>query len=603
MTIEKSSRRFVMKFQTKLVITYVTLSVLIACVMGSIYFSANMSRLREQEYQNLRVTAKQVEQQYDELIESMKDVSHYLLSDPDMLNAIINISYMKDGVDNKNYISQSQKTIRVKMSTDYLTEKFYRVVYCNNNCEAIANNNWLDRQIQPGLDFSKMPWYTKAKNNTGTFTILGIYKDPWGKKTNPEVFSVIKEIQGENLGYIEVQKDISDVKKILNPANERISMCMINSEKSIFYETGKNPNEELSKNYYENGQDKKVLCDKTGKKYLAASTYYKETGNTILVTENSDMFMKEAGYIYLMTFLLTGGVMSLSIGYVMIASKRLTKPMHQLQKVIENTKLETLDQPLNIPKSNDEFQKMIQIYQEMKEGLNHAIVREKRLSILQLQAQFDMLQAQVNPHFLYNVLNVISNRGILNDDEVICDICDDLAGMLRYATDTKEKYATIQSESHFLELYFSLLKYRYEHKLEYKIDIVKAIDSEILPKLVLQQLVENSIAHGFKNSSKIMKICVLGWVQEDNWYIKISDNGEGFEQTILAQLEYQMESIRRGLSTNREHMEMKIGGMGIINTYARLYLLNADKLTFKIGNTEEGGAEIIVGAPIKNEKL
>ena len=128
-----------MKFQTKLVITYVTLSVLIACVMGSIYFSANMSRLREQEYQNLRVTAKQVEQQYDELIESMKDVSHYLLSDPDMLNAIINISYMKDGVDNKNYISQSQKTIRVKMSTDYLTEKFYRVVYCNNNCEAIAN--------------------------------------------------------------------------------------------------------------------------------------------------------------------------------------------------------------------------------------------------------------------------------------------------------------------------------------------------------------------------------------------------------------------------------------------------------------------------------
>lgn len=60
-----------------------------------------------------------------------------------------------------------------------------------------------------------------------------------------------------------------------------------------------------------------------------------------------------------------------------------------------------------------------------------------------------MLQAQVNPHFIYNTLNVISSRGILDDDEVICDICDDLAGMLRYSTDTGEKTATIQMEMEY----------------------------------------------------------------------------------------------------------------------------------------------------------
>lgn len=591
-----------MRFQTKLVVTYVMLSVLITCIVGSIYFSVNMSRLKEQEYQNLQITAKHTLLQYDELIESMKDVSHYLLSDPDTLNSIINISYMEKKDSYANYIRQSQMTIRVKMSTDYLTEKFYRVIFCNKKCEAIANNNWLDRQIQPGLDFTKMDWYKKSEDNVDTFTIMGIYKDPWGKKSNPKVFSVIKEIQGKNLGYIEVQKDINEVQKILNPANEKISMCMINSEGYIFYQVGNNPNEELSKNYYTHEENPEVLWDKRGKKYLSTSVYHENTGTTILITENSDIFMKEAGYIYLMTFLLTGGIMILSIGYVMIASNRLTKPMYQLQKVIENTKLETLDQPLNLPESDDEFRKMAQRYQEMKEGLNQAILQEKRLSILQLQAQFDMLQAQVNPHFLYNVLNVISNRGILNDDEVICDICDDLAGMLRYATDTEEKYATIQSEVHFLELYFSLLKYRYEHKLEYIIDISDRIDSEILPKLVLQQLVENSITHGFKKSSKIMKICVSGWVEEGNWYIKISDNGDGFEQAILAQLEYQMESVRKDLSTNRKHMEMKIGGMGIINTYARLYLLNSDKLIFEIRNSKEGGAEILTGAPLKKGK-
>ena len=60
----------------------------------------------------------------------------------------------------------------------------------------------------------------------------------------------------------------------------------------------------------------------------------------------------------------------------------------------------------------------------MRERLYKAIRREKQLSDLQMQTQFDMLQAQVNPHFIYNVLNVISSRGSMNDDEVICDICD-----------------------------------------------------------------------------------------------------------------------------------------------------------------------------------
>ena len=79
------------------------------------------------------------------------------------------------------------------------------------------------------------------------------------------------------------------------------------------------------------------------------------------------------------------------------------------------------------PAAENEFKELSQIYKEMKEQLNQSIIREARLSTLQLQAQLDVLQAQVNPHFLYNVLNIISNRGVQDNDEVICDICDDLS--------------------------------------------------------------------------------------------------------------------------------------------------------------------------------
>ena len=147
----------------------------------------------------------------------------------------------------------------------------------------------------------------------------------------------------------------------------------------------------------------------------------------------------------------------------------------------------------------------------MRSRLSRAISRERQLQLLQLQAQFDMLQAQVNPHFIYNALNVISSRGILDDDEVICDMCDDLAGLLRYSTDTKEKYAAIREEITYLERYFSLLKYRYEHKLEYRIELDASIEEQRVPKLVIQQLAENSVNHGYANSSKVMEISVRGY--------------------------------------------------------------------------------------------
>ena len=146
----------------------------------------------------------------------------------------------------------------------------------------------------------------------------------------------------------------------------------------------------------------------------------------------------------------------------------------------------------NIPAAENEFKELSQIYKEMKEQLNQSIIREARLSTLQLQAQLDVLQAQVNPHFLYNVLNIISNRGVQDNDEVICDICDDLAGMLRYTTNTNERYADISSEKSYLQKYFSLLKYRYEHKLSYQIEIDDRISQQMLPKMILQQFVENS---------------------------------------------------------------------------------------------------------------
>lgn len=590
-----------MKFQAKMQIVYVILGILTASVAGSIYYFMSMAKINEKEKQSLSISVKQLKLQYDEMIQSMEDVSHYLLSDGETLEAITAISRMERSAQNNHYFVQAENVISSQENSDYLLRKFYRVIFCNDNCAPIANNNLNNRKIRSNIDYKEMPWYEKAKANPDTFTIVGIHKDNWGELENPEVFSVIKRIQGGNRGYIEVQKSLEDIQNKLQTADAELNICIINDEGEILYQ-----NMELDMAFcksllHKNDIPADEFKGSKGERYLAAGEYDRSAGTMVLVYKDRRMVWDNDAYIVYMSFFIIGGMLMFSFLYTMVSTKRLVKPMLQLQKAIQNTSLETLDQPMDLDFKDDsgEFQRMGQVYENMRKRLYKAILREQQLSTLQLQAQFDMLQAQVNPHFIYNVLNVISSRGILNNDEVICDMCDDLAGMLRYSTDTKEKYATLKEEINYLELYFSLLKYRYRHKLEYKIVLENAVEDQVLPKLVIQQLVENSISHGFKKNNRVMEISVTGYEESGRWYIRVSDSGDGFSAEIQKKLEEQMERLKEELSAGCQNVEMQIGGMGILNTFSRLYLMEPKSIIFEISNKAEGGAEIVISAAMR----
>lgn len=583
-----------MKFQIKMVIVYALLGIAAAFMAGSIYYFASVQKINERELQAIEISAKQIEQQYDEMLISMKDLCYYMLSDKDTLAAITSISNMGRSPNTKNYFLEAEKVISAQANNDYIRERFYRVVFCNDNCEPISNTD----EMRSNVDYREMPWYEIAEKKEDPFTVMGIHKDTWGEnEEDVRVLSVILKIQGKNMGYIEVQQNLEEVQKRLRTADTDLHICVMDDGGEVLYRN-KEIDEDFCKNLLkkESIPAQKIEAD-SGKNYLTATVYNKETGSTVLVYKDNLLMKNDMMYVFYMSVFLVGIMLFVSLVYVMVSTRHLTLPLRKLQEVMNTTSLENLTEEveLDFSESNNEFQRMGQAYNGMKSRLSKAIYREKQLSDLQLQTQFDMLQAQVNPHFIYNVLNVISGRGSMNDDEVICDMCDDLAGMLRYSTDTKQKQATLRQEITYLELYFSLLKYRYRHKLEYEIDVDEQIENQKVPKLVLQQLVENSINHGFKNSSKIMKICVKGYQENGYWYMKVSDNGEGFSTETIQRLKKSIEQMKMDLINNRKAVEMQIGGMGLLNTYARLFLLNGENVVFQIYNREEGGAETIIG--------
>lgn len=589
-----------MKFQLKMKIVYIFLGIMAAVVSGGIYYSVSVDKIYEREMHNLSISAEQMNQQYDEMINAMEDISYYLLSDGDMLSAITLISNMARSEKTEIYFQDAVREIGFKENNDYINKRFYRVIFCNDNCEPIGNN----QNIRKGINYKELSWYGKAVKNTDTYTIVGLHWDPWGLDGDVQVFSVIKQIQGKNMGYLEVQQDVDKVREKLRAADEDLHVCLIDDEGELLYWNTRVDMDFCRKLLRRDNIPADKYLGSDGTEYLVAGVYNEAAKTTVLVYKDSSLIRDDVVHIISMTVFLVGTLLLFSLLYVFVSTGHLTKSMIQLQNVLENTSLETLEGavPLEFGSENDEFQRIGQIYEDMRSRLSRAISRERQLQMLQLQAQFDMLQAQVNPHFIYNALNVISSRGIMDDDEVICDMCDDLAGLLRYSTDTKEKYATIKEEITYLERYFSLLKYRYEHKLEYRIELDASIEEQRVPKLVIQQLAENSVNHGYANSSKVMEITVRGYREGDFWFIRLGDNGEGFSAAVLEKLNAEMESLKQELMDNRKNVEMKIGGMGILNTFARLYLLSGENLVFRLGNGKEGGAEIIIGTVLQEER-
>ena len=113
--------------------------------------------------------------------------------------------------------------------------------------------------------------------------------------------------------------------------------------------------------------------------------------------------------------------------------------------------------------------------------------------------------------------------------------------MLRYATNTKEKYATVRDEIQYLDQYLHLLKYRYDYRLSYSINIDERLYGKILPKIILQQIVENAVVHGYAQSDDRIEIEVTGAVDEDRWYLKIHDSGCG----ISGEKQQELSTCRR----------------------------------------------------------
>lgn len=221
-------------------------------------------------------------------------------------------------------------------------------------------------------------------------------------------------------------------------------------------------------------------------------------------------------------------------------------------------------------------------FEEMTEQIDELVNKVYMDEIYQKNMEYENLVNQINPHFIYNVLQLIQSKAVLSENYEIDDIVVSLSRMMRYTMSNNSKIVTIKEETDYVRNYLDLYQKRYSHKFVYDINIEDELLTHPVLKFMLQPIVENCIKHGFKNVKQDGKIRIDIYRNEDFVYFKVKDNGHGMSEEELEELKNSIEA---------DNDEFK--AIGLKNTYKRIKLTYGNDADMKIYSTKGEGTTVI----------
>lgn len=573
--------RLGMNFRTKMTGIFLIFILVIALGIGIFYYRLVNRQYEQENRQMLDFYGRNISESMDHNIDFMLDGVNYILSSPEVLNSLdVMAAYHTGDAVSEYYRQEAMGNVNNSIYTSYINSNFYRVIIFNKYGDILVNKNFGEKAVDVHKDISEVSWLARCNESKKATLIVGEHPDDWGIHKKPNVYSVAKKLYGSQETYIEIQSLSEAAFDELHMEEPNIQVVVFNQDGQPMIASQKEY-ESILQPY---AKEEEGMYEADGK--LVTVYRISKHGLTVVAAQDKNVILNKNLGIMRITLVIILIFTVVSMLYVTLSVCFLTKPINEMRKMIDETEPGSLSDQKELELPVNELEALNYSYRRLLNRLQEQMYKEQRMALVNLKAQLDILQAQVNPHFIYNVLNVISNRGILCGDEEICKICGCLASMLRYTTNTKEGNAPLGEELHYVEQYYYLLKSRYHHKIEANIEIAEEMKEIVIPKMVIQQILENCVEHGFCEEQTVLKIDVKGTFSKDGWSVVIGDNGKGFEPEKITEIYRLFDEVKRQLNKEEELYQAQIGGMGLVNSYARMFFMFGERFFIKLENQE-----------------
>lgn len=245
-------------------------------------------------------------------------------------------------------------------------------------------------------------------------------------------------------------------------------------------------------------------------------------------------------------------------------------------------------------------EKLQQLIEERGRQIEEEKNRKLQEEVIEKEALLSSLQSQINPHFLYNALEGIRGQALLEGSDVIADIARALAGFFRYSISSRDNIATLHEELKNMKDYLKIQQFRFGNRFHIDIEYEEndyEVMQAVLPKMTLQPIVENAIAHGFEKTTKDASIITRIVRTEKNVNITVSDNGIGMNSATLKQLNEKIRSKDMEQNKGGSH-----NGIAMPNVNRRLQLLFGDEYGIHISSIEGMGTDVEIYIPFCTER-
>lgn len=319
-------------------------------------------------------------------------------------------------------------------------------------------------------------------------------------------------------------------------------------------------------------------------------------GIALIITDMIFAIMIYTSHNLLIKIGMTGIVLAGLIAYFYLIYINIYLPNLELQKLVEEYRK---NEELKLNYRSGSKEDLIQEIQEIILSLDTMAIKQKNAEILMKNAEINNLQDQINPHFLYNTLEVIRGEALIKGDKKIAEMTASLANYFRYNISRKEAFVFLKDELKNCMNYFNIQKNRFGDKIFCEIvyhDTVKdKVGNCYIPKLILQPIIENAIYHGLELKMGPGTIKIHITESEESLIIHVVDDGLGMTQEKVDELnsDYDFEN---------DDVSKKHNGVAIQNIKKRLKLYWGKRAYILVTSEIGEGTQVLIQMPLLYQK-
>lgn len=536
-------RRLWIKFNDMPIFFRLSCVIIISACVLCFFSISNYVTISEEKTTNIkqmiRRSGKETMNQLDSYIRDVSKISQipltYRMTDQTYLTAM------------KAYNDSNRLTLDFQKMNERMFEEIMAYKSDINSCFVFNGNGCGDYKVKKAIynvmDPTKTKWFQECYEAYGKPIIVDTYEIPYvADKVNVplQVFGVARGIlkidSNEVVGVLLINTEVTYIRDIINDVkvSENQRTILLSDSYTIYDTDEANIAKDAKKEIVDLASDttdgvRKITLEDGSRAMLYVEASELTGWKLISLVPEDEVLgeLKDAQKRIVIETVLGIGVMLILLFFIIT---RISRSIHKLEAVMKLAEQGDFEQHVRV-ESKDEIGNLTGMFNSMVKRINSLINEVYQQKIYHSELELQMLQAQINPHFLYNALESISMLAIMNDDDQTSEMASNLGHILRYGISNYNAEVSLYEEIENLKKYIAFQEMRFKSSYSITIDIRPELYDVKMIKMIIQPILENAIYHGMKDVVKDGKIVISAEIKDKNILeLIVYDNGIGMTE-------------------------------------------------------------------------